>query len=345
MSCILYMILCSHVTIVVTQPSTKVKAGSQKVIQQASLTPTQPVQPIVFACDAQTLTRHEVDLVSFFCKPIEFTPDGIAYYFKYVYNHPEYPSYLPYSLSHMIQFLEYGQKSNQSEVFAVSVIRMFLQKIKAAPYVEAEVFCEFIPKFAKAITPYLVKKETGMLEQMQIILKEKLSQIFSRYFSSFQKDPDSFMANVAQQIAIQTNQVVNQQHIEVEHLKKDILRFFEISSNKLMWSSKDDIQAWYNCNRLAHECQSCLSNNLFCNSDDLNDMYWSFIHRFCYFVDTFAVDLSKDFYAQVLHDVQTKPLALFCLAEQEDLMTSKKSHLMSRMQHCRDLCKSICVVS
>lgn len=333
-----------HSDIVVTQASTKVK--NQELIKTQSVEIKIPISDIFEKESEQDptsagLTRQEVDLVTFFCKPIEFTPEGISYYFKYVYNHPEYVHYLPYNFSHMIQFLEYGLKSDQNEQFASSVIKMFLQKLKAAPYVQAESFAEFLPKLTRSMKPYLEKKEASFLREMQIVIKEKLSKIFAEYFSYFQKNPDGFMTNLSEQIAKQTNLSVTQQHIDVEHLKKDVLRFIELASNKLIWSSKDDVEVWYTCNRLAHECQNCLDENVLCNQDALDDICWSFIHRFCYFVELSHETLSKNFYAQVLHDLQTKPLALVALEEQEDLMTSKKSHLMSHMQLYKDMCQSI----
>ena len=348
----LFVLALAHVTTVVTQPQVKVKVEDEKKrdldLSSSTFNKRGSSETVAFV-DSDTnkesavLTRHEVDLVNFFCKPIDFTPDGISYYFKYVYNHPEYVHYLPYNLSHMIQFLEYGLATGQNEVFAVSVIKMFLQKIKAVPYVEAEAFAEFVPKFTKVMKPYLEKKEASFLHEMQIVLKEKISDIFAKYFTFFQKNPDSFMTSLAEQIAKQTNQSITQQHIEVEQLKKDVLRFFEMCANKLIWSSKDDIQTWYNCNRLAHECQICLDQKVLCDQNALDDMCWSFIHRFCYFVELSHQDLSKDFFAQVLHDLQTKPLVLIALEEQEDLMTCKKSHLIQRMQSCRDLCNSMSI--
>ncbi|MBP9764916.1 hypothetical protein KBD08_01110 [Candidatus Babeliales bacterium] len=333
--------IVSHFTSVVSQSTVKVKNDTMQTAKQIVVEEKQsnPVVVQETISNSAALTRHEVDLVTFFCKPIDFTAEGIAYYFKYVYNHPEYVHYLPYSLSHMIQFLDYGIASGQNEQFAASIIKMFMQKIKAAPYIEAESFVEFIPKLSKAMQPYLEKKEANIVQEMQIVIKDKLTQIFSKYFSYFQKNPDSFMTSLAEQIAKQTNQSVTQQHIEVHQLKKDILRFFELCANKLIWSSKDDLQVWYNCNRMAHECQICLDNKMFCNQNDLDDMCWSLIHRFCYFVELSAHNLSKDFYAQVLHDLQTKPLKLVALEEQEDLMTKKKDHLIQKMQVCKDMCK------
>jgi hypothetical protein len=318
-------------TIVVAKNESKVK--NSKVQAVAEKTNSETVSE---ACP-EVLTRQEVDLISFFSKPIEFTPEGIQYYFKYVYNHPEYPSHLPYSLSHMIQFLQYGIESGQNEQFAASVLNMFLQKIKAAPFVEAENFTEFLPKFTRAIKPYLEKKEANFVNEMQVIIKDKLGKIFAQYFSYFQKNPDGFMTSLAEQIAKQTNKSVTQQHVEVEHLKKDILRFIELVANKLVWSSQDDIQVWYTCTRLADECQICLDQNVLCNSEDLDDLCWSLVHRFCYFVELSHDSLSKDFFSKVAHDVKTnKNLTLIARPEREDLMVPKAQQIERVIDQCKE---------
>ncbi len=282
-------------------------------------------------------SKQEADLINFFYRPIDFNQDGISYYFKYVYNHPEYIHYLPYNLSHMIQFLEYGTKAGQAEAFAASVVKLFMQKIKATPYVDAESFVEFLPRFSTAIKPYLEKKEATFLQDMQNVLKERLTNVFAKYFSYFQKNPDGFMTALAEQIAKQTNHQYTAQHIEIEQLKKDILRFIEICANKLVWSSKDDLQVWYTCNKLAQESQQCLDQNVITNQEAHDDICWSLIHRFCYFVELAAPTLSKEFYDQVLEDLKTKPLVLTALEEQEDAITTKRAHLAACIQMYRDI--------
>lgn len=280
--------------------------------------------------------RQETDLVSFFYKPIDFSQNGMSYYFKYVYNHPEYVRYLPYNLSHMIQFLEYGTKAEQSEAFAASVVKLFMQKIKATPYVDAESFVEFLPKFAVAIKPYLEKKESTFLKEMQSVLKDRLTSVFSKYFSYFQKNPDGFMDALAEQIAKQTHHQSTLQHVEIEQLKKDILRFVELCANKLVWSSKDDLQVWYVCNKIAQEGQQCLNQQILSNQEAQDDFCWSLVHRFCYFVELAAPTLSKEFYDQVLLDLQSKPLVLTSIEEQEDSIKSKRDHLAECVQMYRE---------
>lgn len=292
--------------------------------------------PVAQSLVEQT-SRQEADLVNFFYRPIDFSSDGISHYFKYVYNHPEYTNYLPYNLSHMIQFLDHGTQSGQSEAFAASVVKLFMQKIKATPYVDAESFVEFLPRFAQAIQPYLDKKEASFLQEVQSVLKDRLVTVFTKYFSYFQKNPDAFMTSLSEQLAKQTNQLCTMQHVEIEQLKKDVLRFIEICANKLVWSSKDDVQVWFVCNKLAYEAQQCLDKKILTNQDSFDDICWSLVHRFCYFLELSAPTLSRDFYEHVLNDLKTKPLVLTSVEEQEDLMTSKRSHLLARVQMYKDV--------
>lgn len=283
------------------------------------------------------LSKKEADLVNFFYRPIDFSADGLNYYFKYVYNHPEYTHYLPHNLSHMIQFLDHGQQTEQSEAFAASVIKLFMQKVKATPYIDAESFVEFLPKFADAMKPYLEKKDATFLNDVQVVLKDRLTHVFSKYFSYFQRNPDGFMTSLSEQLAKQTNQLCTTQHVEVAELKKDVLRFVELCANKLVWSSKDDMKVWYICNKLAHEVQQCLDKGVLSGSEAFDDGCWSLIHRFCYFLELSASTLSKDFYDQVLNDLKTKPLVLTSAEEQEDAITTKRSHLITRVQMYKDI--------
>ena len=305
----------------------------------------QKIEPAVKQLDpAQSLdmtvqSKQEADLINFFYKPIGFDPDGINYYFKYVYNHPEYVHYLPYNFSHMIQFLEYGTRTEQTEAFAASIIKLFMQKMKATPYIDAESFTEFLPRFAQAIKPYLEKREASFLQDMQNVLKDRLTNIFAKYFSYFQQNPDGFMSSLAEQIAKQTNQHYTAQHVEVEQLKKDILRFIELCANKLVWSGKDDLHSWYVCNKLAYEAHQCLEQSVLPNQDALDDVCWSLIHRFCYFIELAGDNFDSGFYEHVLHDLKTKPLILTALAEQEDLMTTKREHLVTRLQASQKVAK------
>ncbi|MGZ6251097.1 MAG: hypothetical protein ACXWL2_03650 [Candidatus Chromulinivorax sp.] len=274
---------------------------------------------------------QNLDLFSYFLRPINFTKEGITHYFKYTYNHEQYTEYLPYNLGHMIQFLEFGQKNEQNEIYAISIIKLFLQKIKGCDYMNSYSLVTSMPKLADALSPYMEKKEAGLLQELQNSLKKRFSTIFSNYFSYFQKNPDAFLDALSEQIAKKTNDVQTQQHIEIEHIKKDIVRFLETCFGKLIWAPQDAYNAWVAINDLASQAEQFLDKKLLTDINALDDLCWSLIHRFCYFIDIAAQDISQDVFRQIINDIYHEKLILLKLEEQEDLILSKKDFLLKKL--------------
>jgi len=273
------------------------------------------------------------DLFSYFLRPVSFSKEGISHFFKYTYNHESYTEYLPYNFSHMIQFLEFGQEQNQTEAYAKSIIKLFLQKIKGCDFINSYNLINSMPKIADALTPYTQKKEASMLAELQKQLKNRFSNIFSRYNAYFEKNPDAFLEALAEQIAKKTNEVQTQQHIEIEHVRKDILRFLETCINKLIWSSADAYDAWSAINELANQSENFLNKNLITDVDALDDLYWSLIHRFCYFIDIAHEDISQETFIQIINDIHKEGLILFQIEEQESLITTKKDFLLKKIKN------------
>ena len=142
---------------------------------------------------------QEDELTLFFLKPINFDQNGITYYFKHVYNHDKYTEFLPYNFSHLIQFLQFGHTNEQPEQFAKSVIKLFLQKIKACNYINGYNLLEMMPKFAESLQPYVEKKKASFFQELQRSLKKRLTDVFSQYFTHFKKNPDAFLEALAEQ--------------------------------------------------------------------------------------------------------------------------------------------------
>lgn len=274
-----------------------------------------------------------LDLFSYFLRPINFSKEGITHYFKYTYNHEKYTEYLPYNFSHMIQFLEFGQTNDQSEAYAKSIIKLFLQKIKGCDFINSYSLITAMPKLADTLTPYIVKKEATFLQELQKSLKARFSNIFSTYFSYFQKNPDAFLEALSEQIAKKTNEVQTQQHVDVEQIKKDILRFLETCISKLIWAPKDGYEAWTAINELATETENFLDKKLLSDVDAFDDICWSLIHRFCYFIDVAAEDIPQETFIQIINDIHNEKLVLLQIEEQENVMTSKKDFILKKIKN------------
>lgn len=282
-----------------------------------------------------TAPSHDqsLDLFSYFLRPINFSKEGITHYFKYTYNHDQYTQYLPYNFSHMIQFLEFGQAHDQNQAYAKSILKLFLQKIKGCDFINSYSLISSMPKIADALTPYMIKQEASFLKELQQSLKHRFSNIFSTYMSYFQKNPDAFLDALAEQIAKKTNEVQTLQHVEVEHVKKDILRFLETCIGKLVWSPQDAYDAWISINELATQVENFLDKQLLCDVDAMDDLCWSLIHRFCYFLEIAADDISQETFIQIIKDIHQEKLVLFQIEEQEDLVTDKKNYLLKKIKN------------
>ena len=274
-----------------------------------------------------------LDLFSYFLRPIDFSKEGITHYFKYTYNHEKYTEYLPYNFSHMIQFLEFGQIHNQNEAYAKSIIKLFLQKIKGCDFINSYSLITAMPKLGEALTPYLAKKEASFLQELQKSLKTRFSTIFSTYYSYFQKNPDAFLEALAEQIAKKTNEVQTQQHVDVEQIRKDILRFLETCISKLVWAPQDGYDAWIAINDLATQTELFLEKKLISDVDAFDDICWSLIHRFCYFIDVSAEDISQETFIQIINDMHNEKLVLLQIEEQESVMTTKKDFILKKIKN------------
>jgi hypothetical protein len=314
---------------------------AQEVILEDKMTqPTEHVkEEPTFSLQSEdlVLSSREADLINFFLRPITFSADGLASYFQYTYNHPQYAEHLPYNFAHMIQFLEYGEQHDQDASFSLSVIKLFTQKVKACPFIDGSSFATIVPHLAKALQPYIVKKEASFLGEIQSKLKLHMTNIFSKYFSYFQSNPDAFMDALSKQIAQQTNQLQTQQHVDVAHVKKDILRFFELCINKLILPADNIVESWEKINEIADSFYDTLQLQIFTGETACDDIAWSLIHRFCFILKLSHKTVSKDVYNQIMRDIRTKSFRLFQTEEQEKFILSKKNFLLQELDRYKHL--------
>ena len=312
-----------------TQEATRVE---QSIIQPAIPAPISSSFELPQFMNAPSKDQS-LDLFSYFLRPINFSKEGITHYFTYTYNHEKYTDYLPYNFSHMIQFLEFGQAQDQNEAYAKSIIKLFLQKIKGCDFINSYSLITSMPKLADALSPYIVKKEATFLKDLQKSLKTRFSNIFSTYFSYFQKNPDSFLDALAEQIAKKTNEVQTQQHVDLEQIRRDVLRFLEACIGKLVWSPQDAYDAWTSINEIATLSENFLDKNLISDIDAFDDLCWSLIRRFCYFIDIAVEDIPQEMFIQIINDIHREDLILFQIEEQEDLITNKKDFLLKKIKN------------
>ena len=100
--------------------------------------------------------------------PVRFTTSGLQCYLKHVYNHPKYNEILANDLSHLLQFLEYGQQTKQPEAYLISTLRLFHQKFFTLEYLSAQQLNRLINLLPKVLADY----HTPKVEQLVLRLLE-----------------------------------------------------------------------------------------------------------------------------------------------------------------------------
>ena len=126
----------------------------------------------------QILTEEEINsysenreeiLESFFA-PIQFSKNGIQCFVQHTFNHREYKEFLPHNLDHMKQFLSYGIRTNQSQVYPLTVIRLFMSKLKESEYVNGYAFSGFMKEAPSLLNVYF--KEDLQKRSIQDLLQK-----------------------------------------------------------------------------------------------------------------------------------------------------------------------------
>lgn len=281
-----------------------------------------------FVRDETTLNYSPIhkDPLRLFCAPIKFTQTGIQYYLRNVYSHPAYArDYLPHSLSDFIQFLIYGKNTQQNRVFILSVIRLFLNKIKASPYLSAYSFCDMLEQLPPLLKDYCDDSHKNYLNDLQKTLKNIFFSFFLSKFNLFKESPDQFFDDIGKEI-INAVESKSQQEVECEHLRLTLIRFLENCLQKLIWSPLDQEEVWISVKAISFKLTALMEENII-NSEELDDLFKSLLESFCHFLNITGSELAPEVIDMIKEDINSGNLLLFSLEEQEDNIESKTERM------------------
>lgn len=293
----------------------------------------------------QLTVPQEQDIFAQLAQPITLTPDGIKNFLRHTYNHHDYAlEFLPNNFSHLLQFLRKGQETHQKRAYVQSVFRLFTNKLKAGSYVNAYAFSDMLEELPKLIEEYFVVLKSGKSnEHMHEHINEMLYSRFLSQFKSFKNNPVEFLDSLSHDIVT----TIEEQHeanptdpIGVEELRKTILMFLEVGLSKLIWNPEDQDDTWRSVKNIADDLSALFEHNIIVDQDDLNDLFRSLIERYCFFIDVTGSDFTPEFFDRVKQDIETNPLLLFNLEEEEEVESKKQRLTRSLSQAQQKALKS-----
>lgn len=266
--------------------------------------------------------------------PIEFTAEGLNNFFENIYNQYWYgKEFLPSNFTHMIQFLEFGKQTKQQGAFFKSVLKLFGNKLKSSSYVNSYAFIELLNVMPNLTKQYFIIPEANIFEYNKKLINNIMYKSFLSEFSVFKKDPKVFLKNLSENIL----QTLNKQshlvetHVNMEHLRQSLVRFLELAIAKLIWSPEDHKNIWDLFYATAKKIEAFANNKIIADLDNLDDIYWSLIYRFCFFLELAAQELPIDFYLDFKNKLAACDLCIFQIEEQEQSIKTKHTQLVQAL--------------
>jgi hypothetical protein len=223
-----------------------------------------------------TDSMPDIEDISFFYAPIEFTPKGTRCFFSHVFDHEKYlTDFLPHNLSHLRQFLEYERKEVKSAPFTVMIIRTFNNKLKAIKCLDALECYRFLIDL-----PQLISHHIGPnFEPSSTSIYEKVGNTYDE------------IKKWRNNVWVDLNMC-----LELCHQREKLV---ELMINKIMWLPKDGEKCWQIFKEIYHQL-----NNIFGTQKNSSyDISWMLVYRFVDFIDLFGSEIPCDVYNKALQDL------------------------------------------
>lgn len=272
-------------------------------------------------------------------RPLTFTRSGIRVFFRDIFSNELYAQeFLPHSFFHLIEFLEYCKDCNQgdsSATIAYAALRLFMNKTKGCRTIADEAILTILERLPDLLEPQLKKKSVNVFDSMKSSLKRTLYTMFLSKFSNFKEEPDIFFDELVDSIIkdIDGSSWVKM-HIETEQLRQTVVRFIDLTLNKIIWTPLDQEASWSNVKLVANKLEELMKHGVI-NTDELDDFFQSLIERYIMFLDLAGSDLNQTTLDCIQQDINEKTILLLTLQEQEEFIEPKIARLQKAIDKAR----------
>lgn len=254
---------------------------------------------------------------------------------------------LPNNFSYLTDLIVYGNNTQQPPTYLRSVIKMFANILKGADYVSAYAFSDLIQTFPVNLKDYFVLRKSRsyitneaildahMYDRFNQTVNSALYLKFSNEYDEFKRDPNSFLQTISNEIV-----GLAQEEFTRGQIRQDIIRFCEIALSKMIWNPQDHIKTWDITKKISNQLASLLEHNILDDVNDLDDLYWTLLHRYCYFIELTHTDMPLHFFDDIKNDINSQKSILFALEEQDLIVAPKIECFKHTLMHAEAQARS-----
>jgi hypothetical protein len=263
-------------------------------------------------------------------------------YIKNIYNDHHYAKMLSHDSSAVIQFLHIAEEMNIPVDKVYVGLRLFYNKLKSCESIDnkaLEYVFENVPLLLERF--FLTESEDIKNSNYKSIvpsIEEFLLNKFTLEFDDFQKAPDFFIGLLAKDLVFFfKDDVYNirtfSQEQEMFHarFRTMIIKFYEVLISKVLWAPQDGVAIWQSFIVIANHIQELAQYGIITHMDDLDDLFWSLIHRFCFCLDIIGSIIPLDFYTKVEESLAAEAVLFLEYPEQDPDIITKKDTLINAL--------------
>lgn len=233
-------------------------------------------------------------------------------------------------LSGIDQFIAYARIVEHPQNYLRTIFKMFGNKLKSCEFINCyeltTVLNNIFDQLEKYVKPerasaYLRKTmliESTMFDRFQSVTNNILYAKFSTEYETFKQDPEVFLEHISYEITH-----IAQEEITIELMRQALIRFLETALSKVVWSPIEEDQTWTITKHLSHKLALLVERNILTDVNDLDDLFWSLVHRYCYFLDVTTGMMKSATYHRIQEDIYANQNVLLELEEQDDFVERK----------------------
>lgn len=212
-------------------------------------------------------------------------------------------------------------KATDAEVIMSPVLEMLLQQIPQSfqrHFENASTFADRLARLQAQLNRTIQFRFEDMWSQLQSVGRIYAAQTLS------------YELNNLIQLELKDPATDQHENYWVERLRTQTSRLFEIVTNRAMWDSSAFEGIWASVNRIAYGFYQLADARIITHSDDLDDLLWSLVHRFTYFLKLTGVSYPVSFYEEIEYDI-SRGVASWLEFEVDGGLRGKKAVLLDEL--------------
>lgn len=240
-----------------------------------------------------------------------------------------------------IELLQGAHKSPASpRRYLQAVFKTFTNVVKNTDCVTTDSFIETLAKLNEFLPPYMqprqyesylqtiLDRDLEIYQRLLTFNRALLLNSFNNYYDDFRTNPIQFLQNIAEILA-----QAAQEELEITKLRAAIKLFLELHLNKLIWASEDNEGCWEQVKLIAYYLALFIDNNILEDLNDLDDLFWSLIHRFGHFFEYAYKNCDIKLFEAIKYDLAHSSLLLLELEEHDPCIEKRSDCLLHTIMH------------